>query len=276
MRIYHFLILVVFILLQAFTALGQSVLLPRSAVWQYAAGLAGWTDDAFARYRHPAMPAAEGRPALGFQGESYAGVRGTAMLSAVFSGSVGTGAFGLGFDHRSFPGAGESRVGIGYALPLSGRLRVGLRTGYHQLRVPGHAVEMAIPVDFGLSFRQERISVGFAVSKPVSFRTKTDDPRGPALFRVSAVWSPSETAGLAMDVVREDGWGVSGRPMVWYRPGRDFRVVCGMVVDEASAFLGLNYRITSMGVDLFFERHVRMGWTGAFGFVHILNGGMRR
>ncbi len=275
MGIYHLQIFLFLFLLRANHSVAQSVLLPRNAVWQYVAGLAGWNDDAFARYRHPAMPSAEGLPAIGVQGESYAGIRGTSMLSAVSSIGYGTGAFGLGFDHRSFPGAGESRIGFGYALPLSRKLRIGLRMGYHHLRVSGHAAEMAVPVEFGLSFRQERFSLGFAASKPVEFRIKPVHPRTPAVVRVSAVWSPSETAGLAMDVVREDGWGLSGRPMVWYRPAKDLRIVCGMVVDESSAFLGLNYRMTSFGIDLFFERHVRMGWTGAIGFVYTLKGRMR-
>lgn len=255
------------------TSAAQTVLLPRNAVWQYVAGVAGWKDDAFGRYRHPAMSGGENRILAGIQGESYAGLQGTAMLSMACSGAAGSGLLGFGLDHRSFLGAGESRVSLGYALPISRRLRVGLRMGYYQLRVPGHSSEISIPVEWGVSYRQERISIGFAAIQSIQPGATSDHPSTPAIFRISTVWSLSEGAGLAFDVVREDGWGLSGRPMVWYRPVGGLRILGGMVVDEGSAFLGVSYKMIPLGVDLFFERHARMGWIGAVGFVCQIKGG---
>jgi hypothetical protein len=250
---------------------GQTTLLPASSVWQYASGVAGWKDDAFGSLRHPAMPGSSSRLSMGILGESMYGIPGAAMLSAVMGGRLGTGVVGGVMDHRSFSGSGETRLVFGYALPLSSALRAGLRLGFQSWRMPGHRMISGIPIEWGLLYRQQRLAVGVTASHPVSTSRIKESSGIPVVFRVSTGYELSPTTGLALDVVREQGWGLSCRPMIFYQPIPTLRLNGGVMADRGSMFLGIRYKRGMWAMNLFFDRHPLMGWTGAFGFDHGLN-----
>ncbi len=247
---------------------GQTVLLPAHSVWQYAAGVAGWKGDAFGGLRHPVMAGLSGPASVGLTGESMSGIPGAAMLSAVAGFRSGAGVFGCALDHRSLAGSGETRFVFGYALPLSASLRAGMRLGYQGFRVPSHRMVSGLPVEWGLIYRQHRLSVGLAASHPVTLSAHKNHPGIPSVFRVTTTYELSAGAGLALDVVREEGWGLSCRPMFFYAPHTSFRLTGGVITDEGTMFLGIRYGRSSLGMQMFFERHPLLGWTGAFGIDH--------
>ena len=249
----------------------QTTLLPAGSVWQYASGVAGWKDDAFGSLRHPAMPGSPGGLSMGILGESMYGIPGAAMLSAVMGGRLGTGVIGGVMDHRSFSGSGETRLVCGYALPLSSSLRAGLRLGFQAWRYPGHRMISGIPIEWGVIYRHQRLAVGIATSHPVTISRMKENSGIPVVFRVSTSYELSPTTGLVLDVVREEGWGLSCRPMIFYQPTPALRLNGGVVADRGSVFLGIRYRRGMWVMNLFFDRHPLMGWTGAFGFDHSLN-----
>jgi hypothetical protein len=255
---------------------GQTVLMPAHAVWQYAAGLAGSKQDAFGILRHPAMSEIPGLASLGFAGESMSGIPGTATLSAVAGIRSGGGVAGCVLDHRSMAGSGETRILFGYALPLSSSLRVGLRIGFQGFRVPSHRMISGLPIEWGLVYRQHRLSFGVAASHPVTLSSHRSHPGIPGVFRVTATYELSTGTGLALDVVREEGWGLSCRPMFFYAPNTAFRLTAGVIADKGSMFLGLRYQRSSLGFQMLFDRHPLLGWTGAFGIDHYFQGEVKK
>lgn len=250
------------------TLVAQTTLLPTSSVWQYTSGVAGWKDDAFGSLRHPAMPGSSGGLSMGILGESMYGIPGAAMLSAVMGARLGSGVMGGVLDHRSFSGSGETRLVFGYALPLSTALRAGVRLGFQSWRMPGHRMIAGIPIEWGLLYRQQRLAVGVAAAHPVTIANIKERSGIPVVFRISTNYELSPTSGLALDVVREEGWGLSCRPMIFYQPIPTLRLNGGVVADRGSMFLGIRYGRGMWGMNLFFDRHPLLGWTGAFGFDH--------
>ena len=245
---------------------GQTVMLPVHTVVQYAAGVFGWDDgDAFGALRHPAMSVGFRGRSMGLLAESMTGIPGTTMLSSMIGIRAGSGVIGGVLDHRSMSGAGESRLAVGYALPLSSRLRAGIRLGVQGLSVPAHRTIIGMPVEWGLVYRHQQLSFGVAASQPVTLSPGKLHPGIPAVFRMTTTFELSAGTGLALDVVREEGWGLSCRPMVFYQPSPGFRLSSGLVADKGSIFLGIRYRRSSMGFHMFFDRHPYLGWTGAFG-----------
>jgi hypothetical protein len=245
---------------------GQTVLLPAHSAWQYAAGVSGWNDDdVFGALRHPAMPVGIRERSMGLQGESMSGIPGASMLSCMVGFQAGSGVVGGVLDHRSFAGTGESRVVLGYALPLSSRLRAGVRLGVQGFRIPAHPLLIGIPVEWGLVYRHQKLSFGVAASQPVNLSQRELHPGIPAIFRFTTTFELSAGTGLALDVAREEGWGLSCRPMVFYQPSPSFRLTGGLVADKGSIFLRGRYKRASMGFHMFFDRDPYMGWTGAFG-----------
>ena len=245
---------------------GQTVLLPVHAAWQFAAGVSGWDEgDAFGRLRHPAMSLGIRERSMGLQAESMSGIQGVSSLSYLIGFQAGAGVVGGVLDHRSLAGTGESRLVLGYALSLSSRLRAGVRLGVHGFRVPAHPFMIGIPVEWGLIYRHEKLSFGIAASQPVNLSQRKLHPGIPAIFRVTTTFELTAGTGLALDVVREEGWGLSCRPMVFYQPTPALRLTSGLIADKGALFLGIRYARSSVGYHLFFDRHPYLGWTGAFG-----------
>lgn len=242
----------------------QSLLQPSGAVWQYAAGVGGWKEDAFGALRHPAMPGAKGHMSMGLSAESVSGLSGMTMISAVAGFRLGRGVAGACLDHRSMAGSGETRLSFGYALPLSSTLRAGLRLGFQGLRIPAHRAITAIPVEWGLVYRYQRLSVGFSAGLPVALTRDPGMTRSPSVFRVTTACEVGPGAGLALDVIREEGWGLSCRPMVFYQPAAAFRLTTGVTAGDGSFFFGTRHQRSVWGVTLFFQRHPLLGWTGSF------------
>jgi hypothetical protein len=266
MSIYKKMMMVFACMVMVKAMVGQTVLLPVHTVWQYAAGVAGWHEnDVFGALRHPAMSGRRPMKSMGLLAESMPGIQGSVMLSSMIGFSVGGGVVGCVLDHRSLAGSGESRLVFGYALPLSPALRVGVRLGIQGFRVPSHRTISGLPVEWGLVYKHGKLSAGVAASHPVTLATYKTHAGIPAIFRVSTTFELSAGTGLALDVVREEGWGISCRPMVFYHPTPAWRLTGGVVVDRGSMFLGMRYARSSMGVHLFFDRHPMLGWTGAFG-----------
>ena len=255
---------------------GQTVLQPSASVWQYAAGVAGFKGDAFGAIRHPAMPSGGGRMSLGLSAESVSGLSGMTMISAVAGFRLGQGVAGGSLDHRSMSGSGETRLTFGYALPLSASLRAGLRLGFQGLRIPAHRVVTAIPVEWGLVYRHQRMSVGLSAALPVALTRDPAIPRSPSVFRVTTTCEVAPGSGLALDVIREEGWGLSCRPMVFYQPAEALRMMVGMTADNGSFFFGIRHQRSAWGMILFFQRHPLLGWTGSFGIERDVQSGDER
>jgi hypothetical protein len=129
-----------------------------------------------------------------------------------------------------------------------------------------------LPIEWGMVYRQHRLSVGMAATYPVTLSSQKKHPGIPGNYRMTATYELSAGTGLALDVFREEGWGLSCRPMFFYAPNTAFRLTAGVIADKGSMFLGLRYQHSSLGFQMLFDRHPLLGWTGAFGIDHHFQG----
>ena len=249
------------LLLLSLHSFGQGPVPVMAGRYQFVSALLRQQEDVFSMARHPASVAVPGRWLLGLGTErpivqDAGGVTTWAAVRATEQGQ-----FSWLVDHRAAGSLRETQAGFGYSLPLSGVLRMGVRLNFYRLRIAGYGAHLALPVEWGGSYRiTDRLITSVHIYNLFSRLTRPEKFNVlPRVIRIGAGYSFSARTALGFEIAREEGRPVRFQPVLSLQPVDRLYIRTGYASDTRGFFLSTGYRTGRFRVDLAFQQQALTG-----------------
>lgn len=255
--------LLICLLLGLPAALYSQVLQPYGPV--AGTGLAGtvYSPGVWAAYGNPAALGVDSLPSVAFGYQQVYGLPelGTPALAASLPLPNGQ-ALGLGMSTIGFESYRETNFGLGYALVLYDKLRVGVRTNVLHIQVPGFESEAAFMVDAGAQLLvSERLELGVLVVNSSQTRIGSERPL-PLASRLSigANYRASPQLQLLLELQQQSEQELGMGMGLVYQPVEALSVQLGVLSNPGQVAAGVAYQAPR------FVAGISTSWQAELGF----------
>lgn len=178
------------------------------------------------------------------------------LAFAGFAGAapIGNGAIGLSYAGFGYDVYREGKLGLAYALNLSGKVSVGVQLNYHSLRIntDGYGNGSAITGEIGFRIQvSEKVALGVQLVNPSrTKRNDFDDERIPTLLRLGAGYAISKEVLATVEVEKDIDSDATFKAGVEYRPVDLFYLRLGASSAPQTFAFGLGFDFGNFGFDL--------------------------
>lgn len=217
--------------------------------------------DAFSLLSNVAASANFQNFQVGVYGEKKFMLAETSQYSAVISAPVYSGSFSLETDYFGFSDYAESQIGLGYALPVSPQIDVGVKFNYYQVRIPAYHNASAVNFELGaLLHINEQLHAGVSVYNPMNSPLgKNTGERIASVYKTGIGYEWSSSFFTQLEILKEKNKDADVHLAIQYKPLEQFFGRAGIYTESSVTYFGLGYLYHRLRMDICISLHQQLG-----------------